>query len=97
MAVARKVKKVCPKGHTFYKGSDCPACPLCEAQKKPATGFLMQLSGPARRALENKGIKTLKQLARFKEAEILDLHGMGPASLPTLRTLLRSAGLHFKS
>lgn len=89
--------KICPKGHKFFKSSDCPTCPICEKQDKPKDGFLSLLSSPARRALENKGIKTIRQLAKFSEKEILQLHGMGPASMPTLRTALKSEGLQFKT
>jgi len=54
------------------------------------------LSAPARRALVNEGIKTLKQLSAFSEKEILSLHGMGPASIPLLRSTLKKEGLNFK-
>ena len=58
--------------------------------------FLDSLGGPARRALENKGINTVKQLSTFSKKEILKLHGMGPASIPKLETALKAAGLSFK-
>lgn len=58
--------------------------------------FLLLLATPARRALENKGIKTVKQLAKFSEMEILELHGMGVGSIPKLRNVLKSKGLSFK-
>ncbi len=92
-----KSLRTCRKGHQYYKSTDCPTCPVCEKQRAPETGFLSGLSAPARRALENKGIKTVKQLARFSETDILALHGMGKTSLPKLRTELKKAGLHFKS
>jgi predicted RecB family nuclease len=88
--------RICKQGHRYHKSSDCPTCPHCEAERKPETGFLSQLSAPARRALENNGIKTVKQLAAHTEPEILGLHGMGPASLPKLRAALAEAGLKFK-
>lgn len=66
------------------------------AQKKPARAFLAQLSNPARSALEHAGITTLAKLARHSEKEILNLHGVGPASLPTLRQVLKDAGLVFR-
>jgi DNA-directed RNA polymerase alpha subunit len=65
-------------------------------ERKPQEGFLAALSAPARRALENKGIKTLRQLAAYSETEILKLHGMGPGSLPKLNNALQAAGLSFK-
>jgi hypothetical protein len=54
------------------------------------------LAAPARRALENAGIKSLVQLSKRSEAEILKLHGMGPSSIPKLRKALQAEGLSFK-
>ena|SRR5580765_4574713 len=88
--------RTCPKGHQYYKSSDCPVCPVCEAERKPETGFLSTLGAPARRALENKGIKTPKQLSQFTEKEILALHGMGKTTIPKLKDALKSEGLKFK-
>jgi len=90
-----KQLKICDQGHTFYKSSDCPSCPICAAQDKPETGFLALLSGPARSALEEAGITTLTKLSQHSEQEILKLHGMGPKSLPTLRQALSDAGMTF--
>ncbi|MET0392042.1 MAG: hypothetical protein ABW019_02825 [Chitinophagaceae bacterium] len=47
--------------------------------------------------MEGAGITTLHQLAALSEKEILELHGMGPASLPILRSALQAAGLAFKA
>jgi len=90
-----KTLRTCANGHQYYKSSDCPTCPICEQQNKPADGFLSILSAPARHALQNKGITTIQQLARFTEADILKLHGMGPGSLPKLRDALAANGLSF--
>lgn len=88
--------RICSKGHKYYKSSDCPTCPVCEEKRKPENGFLSELSAPARRALENNKIKTLKQLSEFSEKELLKFHGMGPASLPKLLKALKKEGLSFK-
>lgn len=96
MTVTKKNLRTCEQGHQYYKSSDCPTCPICEQEKKPAAGFLSALSAPARRALENAGITTLQTLARHTEKEILTFHGMGPASLPKLRDALQAAGLSFR-
>ena len=93
---AKKNLKKCSKGHSFYKTSDCPTCPICEKAKKPKEGFLASFVAPARRALENKGIKTPKQLSKHTQAEIMALHGMGPGSLPNLKKALKAEGLNFK-
>jgi hypothetical protein len=34
-----KRRKGCANGHVFYKSSDCPTCPKCQAARKPADGF----------------------------------------------------------
>lgn len=96
MAASKGKLRVCPHGHQYYKSSDCPTCPVCETQRKPANGFLAPLSAPARRALEYAGIHTLAQLATKTEAEILTLHGMGPASIPKLRKALAAEKLSFR-
>lgn len=91
-----KYNKTCPNGHWFFKSSDCPACPICAEDQKPESGFLSTLSAPARRALENEGIFEMEQLAARTKAGILALHGVGPASIPTLQKAVQLAGLAFK-
>lgn len=93
----RKTLKTCANGHRFEKSSDCPTCPVCEQLRAPTDGFLAHLGAPARRALENEGIRTLQQLARYAEKEILALHGMGPGTLPKLRAMLKAEHLSFRS
>ncbi|MBX2979084.1 MAG: DUF1801 domain-containing protein [Flavobacteriales bacterium] len=89
--------RTCPNGHRFNKSSDCPTCPRCEALKAPKTGWLSRLSGPTRSALEHAGIADLEKLAKRTEKEVLALHGVGPASMPTLREALEEAGLAFRT
>ncbi|WP_377890216.1 RNA polymerase alpha subunit C-terminal domain-containing protein [Alkalihalobacillus sp. R86527] len=90
-------KRVCDRGHTYYKSSDCPTCPICENERKPDRGFLSVLSAPARRALENNGITSLQTLSTYSEKEVLTFHGMGPSSIPKLKEALKDRGLSFKS
>lgn len=94
MSVKATLRK-CPKWHAYYKSSDCPTCPTCEQKHKPKEGFLSLLSAPARRALEGEWIKTLKQLAKRTEKDLLKLHGFWPATLPILREVLKDAWLSF--
>ncbi len=92
-----KTEKTCPKGHLFYKSSDCLSCPKCEAEKqKNHQHCFSTLVAPARRALETKGIETPQQLANYTETEILALHGMGKSSLPKLKKILLENQLEFK-
>ncbi|MHC8968062.1 RNA polymerase alpha subunit C-terminal domain-containing protein [Priestia aryabhattai] len=96
MNIQKENLRICRKGHKYYKSSSCPTCPTCEQEHKPDNGFLSTLSAPARRALENNEITSLQQLSIFSEKEILQFHGMGPASLPKLRAALQAHGLAFK-
>lgn len=96
-AKLKKQKRKCKNGHTFYKTSDCPTCPICEEARKPKESFLSAFSAPARRALENAGIFTAQQLSEHTQKAILSLHGMGPGSLPGLKKALEEAGLSFKT
>lgn len=97
MATSKRTQRTCPRGHRYYKSSDCPTCPQCEKERKPAPGFLAGLSAPARRALETAGVTTLVKLARRTERDILALHGMGPSSIPKLTRALAQEGLAFKA
>lgn len=93
---AEKSLRVCEKGHKYYKSSECPSCPMCDKENKPERGFLSKLSSPARNALVHEGIDTMQELSKYTEKEILKIHGIGPASLPTMRVLLEEEGLSFK-
>ena len=88
--------RICDKGHKYYKTSDCPTCPICENARKPESGFLSLLPAPARRALENNGVTSLEILSTYNEKDVLKFHGMGPASLPKLKSALKEEGLSFK-
>lgn len=93
---AGKSLRICEKGHKFYKTSECKSCPACDKENKPNSGFLSKLSAPARNALVFEGIDTLEKLSNYTEKEILKLHGIGPASLPIMKTYLKEEGLSFK-
>ena len=54
-----------------------------------------KLAAPAQRALANAGIQNLEQLAKFSEAEIKQLHGIGSNALKSLRRALTEKGLSF--
>lgn len=64
--------------------------------KHPLTAsFPAGLSQPAVRALANAGCHTLQDVARFSEAELGSLHGMGPRGVELLRRALAENGLAF--
>jgi hypothetical protein len=58
--------------------------------------FPVGLSNPARRALASAGYSRLEQLSATTEAEIANLHGVGPKALRILRQTLAKRGLSFK-
>jgi DNA-directed RNA polymerase alpha subunit len=51
---------------------------------------------PARRALIKEGIDSLLKLSRYRESEIVALHGLGQRSIPKLKNALKENGLAFK-
>lgn len=55
----------------------------------------LKLAKPARRALEGVGYLRLEQVAEKSEAELLQLHGIGPKAIGQLREALDEKGLSF--
>ena len=64
-------------------------------QSDPKESDLPKLAAPAQRALSGAGIQYLKQLTKYSETEIKDLHGIGPNALKELRRALAAGGLSF--
>jgi len=60
------------------------------------TDDLPKLAAPARRALAAAGIQNLKQLTIFSEAEIKQLHGIGPNALKQLQQALTAKGWQYQ-
>lgn len=77
-----KKLKICSKGHRYYKSSDCPTCPICEAKRKPVSGFQTKLSAPARRAFQLVKISALLQLSCISKMTIKNLQVMEPLAMP---------------
>lgn len=53
------------------------------------------LAKPAIRALTDAGYLRLEQFAKLSEAEVLQLHGMGPRAVDLIRDALSAKGLSF--
>jgi hypothetical protein len=66
-----------------------------KGEKTTSNDLPSKLGAPAERALTGAGIKSLKQLTKFTEAEIKQLHGVGPNALGKLRQALAERGLSF--
>ncbi|MBC8161727.1 MAG: DNA-binding protein [Roseiflexaceae bacterium] len=58
-------------------------------------GFPRGLSAPAQRALAGAGYTRIEQLAAVTEADVLNLHGIGPKAIPLLREALAAKSLSF--
>ncbi|HYN48536.1 MAG TPA: hypothetical protein VER83_06685 [Candidatus Nanopelagicales bacterium] len=54
------------------------------------------LGAPARRALDQAGIRRLEDLRDVTRLEVLALHGMGPRAMGRLEVRLRDAGTWFR-
>lgn len=94
--MTQKIKKICEFGHSFYKSSDCLTCPSCEKLREPEINFLDLVSSPARNALLHHGINSPQKLSAYTEKELLKLHGIGKASIPTFQKVLEENGLAFR-
>ncbi|KIL39906.1 DNA-binding protein [Gordoniibacillus kamchatkensis] len=62
---------------------------------QPNSDLPAELAKPAQRALAGAGYFRLEQLAQVTEAEVLQMHGMGPKALVQLRRALADKGLSF--
>ena len=70
--------------------------------KKPETthpnaAAFPPVGGPALRALANAGIRSLDQLAKWSERDLLELHGMGPKGVRLLKEALEAGGRRFRN
>lgn len=65
--------------------------------KSHPTSAFPKIGAPATRALEAAGYSRLEQLTKISEAELGQLHGMGPKALGILRETLKEKGLSFRT
>lgn len=56
---------------------------------------LPKLAKPALRALAGVGISRLEQFTEVSEAEVMQLHGMGPKAMESIRQALKEKGITF--
>lgn len=62
---------------------------------KSDSGLPEGLSAPARRALAQAGYTRIEQFLELTEAEVRQLHGMGPKASEQIRLALAAMGLSF--
>ena len=66
-----------------------------KSKQQQAGDLPAKLGALAERALANAKIKNLKQVTKFTEAEIKQLHGVGPNAIGKLRQALADKGWSF--
>ncbi|MEN9922601.1 MAG: hypothetical protein RIS09_115 [Actinomycetota bacterium] len=80
--------------------SQCPVkkglVDLKQYESKDLVWRELKLAAPARRALIDNKIFTLKDLSRFTENEVFRMHGIGSNALATLKVALKKHQLGFK-
>ncbi|MEP6763084.1 MAG: DNA-binding protein [Gemmatimonadaceae bacterium] len=62
----------------------------------PKPSFPEGVAQPAIRALNSVGVSTVEALAKHREIDIADLHGMGPKAMGLLKEALKEKGKSFK-
>ena len=62
----------------------------------PNAGAFPPIGGPALRALARAGVRSLAELSRWSERDLLRLHGMGPKGVRLLGEALAARGSRFK-
>lgn len=67
------------------------------AKARKTIGDFPYIGGPAANALEAEGITTMKQLAAFSEAELLQIHGVGAKAIHILREAMAERGMTFNN
>ncbi|WP_414044052.1 DNA-directed RNA polymerase subunit alpha C-terminal domain-containing protein [Macrococcus sp. EM39E] len=58
---------------------------------------LPKISQPAMRALTSINVKSLEDIMKYSEEELLALHGFGPKSIRILRKEMDAHGMKFKN
>ena len=57
-----------------------------------AAAFPAGLSGPALRALAQARVRSMSDVMKWTEADLVKLHGMGPKAIRTLKAALAEQG-----
>ncbi|MBL8933987.1 MAG: DNA-binding protein [Archangium sp.] len=65
--------------------------------KATQRSFPAGLSAPSLRALEAAGIRSLRDLAGWRAADLAKLHGLGPKGLAVLSAAMKRQGISFRA
>lgn len=63
----------------------------------PNAAAFPPVGGPALRALAKAHVRTLDELSRWTEGDLLALHGMGPKGVRILKEALARRGRHLRA
>lgn len=66
-------------------------------RRGPNVAAFPPVGGPALRALSHAGIRSLGELAKWSERDLLELHGMGPKEVRILEEALAAEGRKLRS
>ena len=70
--------------------------PRQRAPRPAGTALPRNVGAPATRALRNAGVTTLEQVAEYRPADLLALHGVGPIAVDRLAAALTEHGLAWR-
>ena len=70
--------------------------PSTESTHPNRAAFPPGMPGPALRALDVASVRSMDELARWTEADLAALHGMGPKGVCVLREGLTASGQRFR-
>lgn len=91
MAKSKPPKQDCPLGTDPAARAEADRI-AAEVQAALPAG----LSQPALRALAGAGIRTMRQLEKASQKELLALHGMGPKGVRIIKAALAERGKELK-
>ncbi|WP_437618080.1 DNA-binding protein [Sorangium sp. So ce1151] len=63
-----------------------------KTREQPESALPKGIGKPATRALASVGISRLDQVARWTEAQLLALHGVGPKAVGVIKAALEAQG-----
>jgi predicted flap endonuclease-1-like 5' DNA nuclease len=84
--------RVTPEAGEVTSGERAGYRSMAKSTHPNADLFPSGVSGPALRALDSAGIRSLADLAKWSEPELARLHGMGPKALGVLKAALKARG-----
>lgn len=61
-------------------------------KERPESSLPKGIGKPALRALASAGVSRLDQVARFTEAQLMALHGVGPKAIGVIKAALEAEG-----